>query len=31
MEIARDAMGLESRRYHVDAVLKELSFGAGRD
>jgi broad specificity phosphatase PhoE len=27
MEIARAAMGLEPKRYHVDAVLKELSFG----
>ena len=28
MEIARDAMGLEPERYHLDPVLKELSFGA---
>jgi broad specificity phosphatase PhoE len=28
MEIARVAMGLEPRRYHVEAVLKELSFGS---
>ncbi len=28
MEIARDAMGLEPKRYHLDPVLKELSFGA---
>jgi broad specificity phosphatase PhoE len=27
MEIAREAMGLEPRRYHVDAILKELNFG----
>jgi hypothetical protein len=27
MEIARDAMGLAPRRYRLDAVLKELSFG----
>jgi broad specificity phosphatase PhoE len=27
MEIARAAMGLEPKRYQVDAVLKELSFG----
>ena len=27
MEIARDAMGLEPKRYHLDPVLKELSFG----
>jgi broad specificity phosphatase PhoE len=27
MEIARGAMGLEPGRYHVDAILKELSFG----
>ena len=27
MEIARDAMGLAPERYHLDAVLKELSFG----
>ncbi|HEY1863886.1 MAG TPA: histidine phosphatase family protein [Roseiarcus sp.] len=27
MEIARDAMGLAPARYHLDAVLKELSFG----
>ena len=27
MEIARDAMGLEPERYHLDPVLKELSFG----
>jgi broad specificity phosphatase PhoE len=27
MEIARDAMGLAPGRYHLDAVLKELSFG----
>jgi broad specificity phosphatase PhoE len=27
MEIARDAMGLAAGRYHLDAVLKELSFG----
>jgi broad specificity phosphatase PhoE len=27
MEIARGAMGLEPERYHLDAVLKELSFG----
>jgi broad specificity phosphatase PhoE len=27
MEIVRDAMGLEPERYHLDAVLKELSFG----
>jgi probable phosphoglycerate mutase len=28
MELARDAMGLEPERYHLDPVLKELSFGA---
>ncbi len=28
MEIARDAMGLSPGRYRLDAVLKELSFGA---
>ena len=28
MEIARDAMGLEPKRYRLDPVLKELSFGA---
>jgi broad specificity phosphatase PhoE len=27
MDIARDAMGLAPGRYHLDAVLKELSFG----
>ena len=27
MEIARDAMGLKPDRYHLEAVLKELSFG----
>jgi broad specificity phosphatase PhoE len=27
MEIAREAMGLEPGRYHLDAILKELSFG----
>jgi broad specificity phosphatase PhoE len=27
MEIARDAMGLEPGRYHLDPVLKEISFG----
>ena len=27
MEIARDAMGLEPKHYHLDPVLKELSFG----
>jgi probable phosphoglycerate mutase len=27
MEIARAAMGLEPERYHLDPVLKELSFG----
>jgi broad specificity phosphatase PhoE len=27
MEIARDAMGLAPGRYHLDPVLKELSFG----
>ena len=27
MEIARDAMGLEPKRYRLDPVLKELSFG----
>jgi broad specificity phosphatase PhoE len=27
MEIARDAMGLEPKRYLLDPVLKELSFG----
>ena len=26
-EIARAAMGLEPKRYHLDPVLKELSFG----
>ena len=28
MDIARDAMGLKPGRYHLDPVLKELSFGA---
>ena len=28
MEIARDAMGLPPRRYALDPVLKEISFGA---
>jgi probable phosphoglycerate mutase len=28
MEIARDAMGLPPRRYRLDPVLKEVSFGA---
>ena len=28
MEIARDAMGLPPRRYRLDPVLKEISFGA---
>ena len=27
MDIARDAMGLKPGRYHLDPVLKELSFG----
>jgi probable phosphoglycerate mutase len=27
MEIARDALGLEPRRYRLDAALKEISFG----
>ncbi len=27
MEIAREAMGLAPGRYHIDSVLKELSFG----
>jgi probable phosphoglycerate mutase len=27
MDIARDAMGLKPERYHLDPVLKELSFG----
>jgi broad specificity phosphatase PhoE len=27
MDIARDAMGLAPGRYHLDPVLKELSFG----
>ncbi len=27
MDIARDAMGLTPGRYHLDPVLKELSFG----